>query len=594
MSDVEKPRFRRFWASSLSAAAAGSMLCCGGPSQSVVRAEPADESYGMTEPEPQDEPAAAVAPPEEGPSEPPVAAATGQFDVKGSVERDWRNRQKSTPAVRTVELGATLTKKWTAKVGKTTFRTTMGLVGDAVVIGTHGKSLGGKNERDDGVYLLEAATGKRRRFIATPGGGDRDVGGIAVDGDRVYFTTDNSQVVAATLEGKILWKAKGKGKVRPAPALADLDGDGQLDVVVGDEAGVLRAFNGKNGKRLWSAATGVNDYDAKGFLGAAAIADLDGDGRDDVIAGARGGVLTAYEGKSGKAIWQASNSSGIHASPSIGDFDHDGKPEVLAAWSYGNVAVYDGKLGNLLWGTVLRQDDGGIEGLFGSPIPLDGNPGVILQGTSWWGKEDGVIGLGVDQRMFKAFEGRVSSSAVVTDLDGDGAREGILGTEKGKVIALHADGGHTVLASLGGAIEAPAMLADVDKNGSYELLVASNDGKLTCFETGSRTKPSLSRFRGESLHNRGDLGKVSLGWVSERGQGIDRPGQPGAIAIDYLNCCTALQDAARRAPSPQNQGLLRAAATCATLASKGTPRVEALQQIRQAVPLKTAMPNACQ
>ena len=179
------------------------------------------------------------------------------------------------------------------------------------------------------MHVLDARTGKSRLVIATPGQGDRDVGGIAVDGDRVYFTTDNAQIVAASLtDGKILWRATASGKVRPAPALGDLNGDNQVDVVVGDEAGVLRALDGATGQKLWAVATGVNDYGARGFIAAAAISDLDGDKRLDVVAGARDGILTAYRGSDGRVLWQVSFGSGIHASPSIADFDQDGRPEV--------------------------------------------------------------------------------------------------------------------------------------------------------------------------------------------------------------------------------------------------------------------------
>ena len=74
-------------------------------------------------------------------------------------------------------------------------------------------------------------------------------------------------------------------------------------------------------------------------------------------------------------LWQNEYPSGIHASPSVADFDQDGKPEVLAAWSYGQVAIFDGRTGTPRWLTRLEQDDGGIEGLFGSPIPVPGKPG---------------------------------------------------------------------------------------------------------------------------------------------------------------------------------------------------------------------------
>ncbi|WP_050428547.1 PQQ-binding-like beta-propeller repeat protein [Chondromyces crocatus] len=426
---------------------------------------------------------------------------------------------RSTPKARTVTLRSSLKlplkTRWTARVGKTTFRTTMALVEDAVVIGTHGDTLDGTFETTDGVYVLDAKTGRQRKLLFTPGRGDHDVGGIAVDGNRLFFTTDNGQVIATTLEGKSLWQAHLRGKVRPAPALAHLNGDKQLDVVVGDEEGQLSALNGATGEPLWRAQTGKNEYGARGFVGAAAIVDVDGDGRDDVIAGARDGVLTAYRGRDGEVLWQTVSASGMHASPQIVDIDGDGAPEVLAAWSYGVVALLDVRTGHQRWAEVLEQDGGGIEGLFASPVPLPAaeGPGVLIAPTAWWGDDDGILGVGSVAPEFRAAERRVSGSPVVIDLDGDGELEAIVGTEAGKVVALHADGGRAELASLPGGVEASPMLADVDGDGTYEVLVAANDGVLRCFETGATAKPVIARFRGESPHNRGDLGAVPLRWA---------------------------------------------------------------------------------
>lgn len=452
-----------------------------------------------------------------GQSEPPKRSASAnasgrQFDVTPAPPP----RQDKTDSVHVLRSGVKLKKKWGARVGRTTFRTTMALVDGKIVIGTHGRTLTGENEPDDGVYVLDAKTGKLDKLIRTPGRGDLDVGGIAIDGNDVVFTTDNGQIVKADLGGRIQWKAQAEGKVRPAPALADLDGDGDLDVVVGDESGMLRALDGKTGKPLWTVATGANDYDAKGFIGAAAVVDLDGDGHPDVVAGARDGVLAAYRGTDGGVLWQIAGDSGIHASPLIADFDQDGHPEVLAAWSYCDVVIADGKTGSKRWATLLALDDGGIEGLFGTPTPVPGSPGVLIAPTSWWGEWDGIIGVGVDDRRFKSLEGRVSASAVVTDLANDGKLEAIIGTEAGQVLALTPEGGRAVMAQAAGPIEATMMLADTDGDGTYELLIASNDGMLNCYETGSKTKPFISRFRGESPHNTGLIGAVKLGWHTQR------------------------------------------------------------------------------
>lgn len=525
-----------------------------------------------------------------------TSPANPEFDVVAANDPEWR-QQTATPGVRTIQL-PTLKKRWATQVGKTTFRTTMARAGDAIVIGTHGASLGGKNEASDGIYVLDARTGKKKSFIKTPNTGDLDIGGIAIHGDTVFFTADNSQIGAASLaSGKLLWNSPARGKVRPAPALADLDKNGTMDVVVGDELGTLYALDGASGKRLWSATTGTNEYEAKGFVGAAAIVDVGGDGSDDVVAGARDGILTAYRGSDGKVLWQHQYGSGIHASPSVADFDHDGKPEVLAAWSYGQIAILDGRTGTPRWLTRLEQDSGGIEGLFGTPVPVPGAPGVLVAPTAWWGKDDGIIGVGVDTRAFRSFEDRVTASAVITDLDGDGKNEAVLGTEKGKLLAFTAEGGRAVLATLGGGIEASALLDDTDGDGRYELLVASNDGLLTCFETPSTKKPFVARFRGNSPDNRGDLGAVSLGWrssVRERKEG-DFTGRSasGDVRIDYLGCCNALTDAATRAPSPENGVLLRAAGSCNALAARGADRKEALESIVNEIGRKATPPSAC-
>ena len=547
-------------------------------------------SSAPTNSDPKPEP---VAPPRIDPVKPVApepAAPAGEFDVAGVVSGDGQ----TTPPVSRRRY-AKMAVKWTAKVGHTTFRTTMALSDGLVVIGTHGATLAGKNEGSDGVYLLDAKTGKQTALIRTPGAGDRDVGGIAIDRGTVYFTTDNSQIVAATLAGKTLWTAQASGKVRPAPALADLDGDGSVDVIVGDESGALRALAGTTGKPLWTVKTGESGAGARGYIGAVAIADLDGDGKDDVVAAARDAILAAYRGKDGSVLWQHGGGSGVHASPTIADFDLDGAPEVLAAWSYGELSVHDGKTGAVRWGTALQHDDGGIEGLFATPTPLPGGPGepgVLVAGTAWWEEVDGVILLGPAARKFRAFEGRVTASPVVVDLDGDGRPEAIVGSEKGVLLAFTADGKRAELAKLGGPIEASAMLADVDLDGTLELLVASNDGVLTCFATAATARPYLSRFRGESLHNRGDLGKTALTWRGGQA-GAVQPKRGTGIRMDYIPCCQALVEEATRAPAPDNTKLLQAASKCNALAAVGVERAGALVSITDAAN-GAPMPSACE
>lgn len=409
-----------------------------------------------------------------------------------------------------------LTQKWRTKIGLTTFKSTMVFnppaagAGGTIVVGTHGSTLSGKNESDDGIYVLDAATGKVTTKIASPRTGDMDIGGIAVNGDTVYFTGDMGLAGAASLStGKMLFTtAELGGKVRAAPALADLDGDAALDVVVGDEKGILWALAGTDGHAIWSLATGENDYNNRGFIAAAAIVDIDDDGKDDVVAGARDGLLRGIRGSDGREFWQVKDTSGMHASPSVLDLDGDGRKEILAAWSYSSFAILDARTGKQLAAQALSLDGGGVEGLFGTPVPLPGGgvaEGFIVAPSAWWDADDGVTLASPTTRAFKAVDGRTTASAVVIDLDADGYPEAITVTEGGSVIALNGKGQRMELATVAKKSEATPLLADVDGDGTIELLVASGDGNLTCWSTGAKQKPLISRFRGDSPRNTGEL-----------------------------------------------------------------------------------------
>jgi hypothetical protein len=137
-----------------------------------------------------------------------------------------------------------------------------------------------------------------------------------------------------------------------APALADLNGDGQLEVVVTLMDGTARAYR-PNGEMLWkySFARG-----AKLFASEPVIGDIDGDRQLDIVFGtyspdgsANSAVglvaLTASGALKGGfplPLTQEKNTkSGIRAAPVLADLDGDGKVEIVAgSWS-GVLYVWD-------------------------------------------------------------------------------------------------------------------------------------------------------------------------------------------------------------------------------------------------------------
>lgn len=425
--------------------------------------------------------------------------------------------QSFTPAVKRKGLNNALRIRWRANVGRTTYRTTMVHADGKIILGTQGKSFGRVNEPGDAVHVLDAKTGAILRKIAPPGGGDRDVNGVAVDSGRVFFSTDSGLVVAAELSGKILWKQKLRGEVLAAPALGDTNGDGKLEVIVGDQAGRVVALSSDEGKVLWERDCGRDPSRTNGVVAGVALYDVDGNGKLDVIAGGGAGAVYALRGHDGAVLWQSRYDAALRAPPSIVDVDGDGTPEILVAWSNAEIRLLDARSGHTEWRAHMEQDNGDSSGLLGAPLPLPGpKAGALIVPTARWGRPDGLVVLGHSLRLFRSVEGRISASPVAMALDPKGPPDAIVGTEMGDVVALNALGERTWLAHVGGEIEASPLLADTDGDGTFELIIASNDGHLTCYATGVASKPLVLRFRGDSPHNDGQLGALDMGWNLKR------------------------------------------------------------------------------
>jgi hypothetical protein len=141
----------------------------------------------------------------------------------------------------------------------------------------------------------------------------------------------------------LLWSYTTGYYVHSSPSLADIDNDGKLEVVVGSEDNKIYALNGEDGSLLWSYTTG--DYvDSSPALG-----DIDNDGKLEVVVGSWDYKIYALNGEDGSLLWSWTTGGEVFSSPSIGDIDNDGKLEVVVG-SYDNkIYALNGEDGSLLW-----------------------------------------------------------------------------------------------------------------------------------------------------------------------------------------------------------------------------------------------------
>ena len=122
-----------------------------------------------------------------------------------------------------------------------------------------------------------------------------------------------------------------------SPAIADIDGDGRGDVVVGGLNGRVYAFDG-TGRALpgW----GAGALASAAVSSSPAVGDLDGDGRSEVVVGAgslevagQRGALDIFEADGTRrcsfATSQAKGPSAVFNAPAIGDVNGDGRNDVV-------------------------------------------------------------------------------------------------------------------------------------------------------------------------------------------------------------------------------------------------------------------------
>ena len=294
--------------------------------------------------------------------------------------------------------------------------------------------------------------------------------------------------------------------------------DGKDDVLTGayaadpggrSEAGKAYVFRGTDCQSIFTPYEGVAVGDRFGYA-ASPIDDLNNDGRGDFLVGAPNyqwpnypGSVFAYSGSDGAPLFRIDNpvNQDSHFGSTIanaGDVNGDGLPDIIvAAYAHRNpyseqgaVFIYSGADRSILWQAYGEHEFD----QFGNNITSlsdwngDGKPDVVVGAhyTDANGYADSgsvYVYSGADGALLHRFDGEnaghhFGESVGAADVDGDGTKELIVGTQVGIVYIFDSDGslirridGQGSLYNLFG--QSVAGLGDLNGDGKEEFIVGA-------------------------------------------------------------------------------------------------------------------------
>ncbi len=227
--------------------------------------------------------------------------------------------------------------------------------------------------------------------------------------------------------------------------LADLDGDGKPEVLVGSDYLYVFRPDGTewlNGDQN-AVTVGIFSTALHHIPSSPAAADLDGDGVPEIIAASWNDSTVAVWNANGTMVpgWPRKGDAPFWSTPAVGDIDGDGTPEI-----------------------VVGSNTNHLYAWHRNGTPLRGTTGILFQS-----------------------QGSIISSPAIADLNGDGTREIVFGTSAGHVYAIHADS--TVLwdSSFGAVASSSPAIGSITTGSGLEVAFGcANDSVYVLTAAGQR------------------------------------------------------------------------------------------------------------
>ena len=381
-----------------------------------------------------------------------------------------------------------LSLKWKRQIGQTQYQTPIHYINGKLIVGSLGKKAK-SNDSFDGVYVLSTKDGKRLQQIKPKG--RSSVYAVAATDETIIITTESKDIIAYTHSGDILWKEKSEDKPTGVPALTDLNGDDIQDVIISNDTGHIYGIDGQDGTVIWSYQAQFHPYsafpEARSFIGAPTLVDLNFDGVRDILYHNRNGVLYAFNGKHGSSVWeyQTEYPSGVYNSSTYR------KGDILFTESYLRLRQLN-KKGRSTY--MVPLDSKSLPTFYATPITSP--KGSLVIPAIWSQKRSGIWILPQDQPGVFHPIGNIKATPLVADLLGLGVPQIICITENGWMMVYGEDGALIGRFSLPYGAKSTPLIGDIDEDGQLEIVLATSDGYLVVYDTESEGDVYWGSFRG--------------------------------------------------------------------------------------------------
>ena len=267
---------------------------------------------------------------------------------------------------------------------------------------------------------------------------------------------------------EVQWEFKPPlGQADASPAIADLNGDGINDIVVTTTAGSIVAID-HQGRQIWMRGVQIP------ISIAPTAVDLVEDETPEILAVNQSGQIFCLSGRNGDPIWEYSLPGKIEwgmTALAVYDLDGDGALEIIAADDVGHVVCLS-RDGEKLW-----QYDGNHGHGMCPAVGYIGDreePVIILAGP-----KTAMLCLDVRGKRLWEVKGINGASPVIADLDGNGKNE-IVGAMDNALIAVDAKGKVLWKLETPRIIDSSIAVGDANEDGITDIYAVDLSGYVVC------------------------------------------------------------------------------------------------------------------